>query len=78
MSTAKMTSKGQITIPKGVREKLGIGPGDEIEFVEEGGEFLIRRRLRQSPFDKYLGYLKGKEGQDPDEIVRELRGHQLN
>ena len=36
MSTATLTSKGQITIPALVREKLGVGTGDRVEFVEVG------------------------------------------
>jgi antitoxin PrlF len=35
MSAATVTSKGQITIPKAVREALGVEAGDKIEFVEE-------------------------------------------
>ena len=37
MSTATLTSKGQITIPKDVREGLGVGTGDRVEFIDEGG-----------------------------------------
>ena len=33
MSTATITSKGQTTIPKDVRERLGLKPGDRIHFV---------------------------------------------
>lgn len=62
MPRAKITSKGQLTLPKEVREKLGVGPGDELDFVEEDGQFLVRKRIRQSPFDKYLGYLKDRRG----------------
>jgi AbrB family looped-hinge helix DNA binding protein len=76
MATAKVTSKGQITVPKHVRTKLGLAPGDELEFVEEEGRFVIRKRVRRSPFDRYLGYLARKRGQDPDDIVRGLRGHE--
>jgi len=76
MPTARITSKGQITLPKEVRERLGLDVGDELEFVEEKGRFLICKRVHQSPFDGYLGYLRGRRGEDPDEVVRELRGHQ--
>ena len=42
MATAVLTSKGQITIPKEVRERLGVDTGDRVEFVEiEGGVFTM-------------------------------------
>ena len=34
MTTATLTSKGQITVPAAVREALGVGTGDRVEFVE--------------------------------------------
>lgn len=34
MSTATMTSKGQVTIPASIRARLGVGVGDRMEFVE--------------------------------------------
>jgi antitoxin PrlF len=43
METAAVTSKGQITIPIEVREKLGIKPGDRVRFVEnEKGEIVLK------------------------------------
>ncbi len=50
MITAKLTSKGQITIPRKVREKLGISPGEEILFSESGDTFTIRKVMKKSPF----------------------------
>ena len=42
MASATVTSKGQVTIPVQVREKLGLVAGDRIEFVEvEEGRFQI-------------------------------------
>lgn len=42
MASATITSKGQITIPQRVREKLGLEPGDRIEFVEvDEGKFQL-------------------------------------
>jgi len=43
MTTATLTSKGQITIPVAVREKLGLATGDRVEFVELApGEFALK------------------------------------
>lgn len=40
---AKVTSKGQVTIPKAVRDALGIKEGDEIVFRVEGGRAILAR-----------------------------------
>ena len=42
MSTATVTSKGQITIPVDVRQRLGLESGDRVEFVEVEGGFAIK------------------------------------
>ena len=44
MFTAKITSKGQVTLPKEVRRRLGIGPGDEVEFLEENGKYMLTKK----------------------------------
>ncbi|ASJ10876.1 AbrB family transcriptional regulator [Thermococcus sp. P6] len=41
MITTKVSSKGQIVLPKSIREKFGISPGDEVEILEFGGEIVI-------------------------------------
>jgi len=42
-AAAKVTSKGQITVPKTVREALGIKEGDEVVFRVEGKRALLAR-----------------------------------
>ena len=37
----RVTTKGQVTIPRDIREALGISPETEIDFVENGGRFYI-------------------------------------
>ena len=74
MVVAKITSKGQITLPKEVRRRLGIGPGDEVEFVNENGRYVLVKKVNASPFDGYVGFLKARKGSDSDQIIRELRG----
>lgn len=41
MSTSTVTSKGQITLPRDVRQALGLGVGDKVDFVEVEGGFKI-------------------------------------
>ncbi|HAF49610.1 MAG: Toxin-antitoxin system, antitoxin component, AbrB famil [Synergistales bacterium 54_24] len=41
MELAKITSKGQITIPVDIRRKLGVKEGDKVLFVEEAGKVYI-------------------------------------
>jgi antitoxin PrlF len=71
---ARLTEKGQITIPRHVRDGLGLRPGDEVEFVAEGGGYRLRKVLRSNPFTRYRGHLTGLAGQNPDELVGDLRG----
>ncbi len=74
MVTAKLTSKGQITIPKEVRAKLGIASGEDIVFEEKNGLFYIKKGIRKSPFNKWIGYLKTAQVKKTDAIIEALRG----
>lgn len=48
---ARITSQGQITVPKAVRDQLGVRPGDELEFESRGEEVVVRHRRRPSILD---------------------------
>lgn len=43
MPTSTLTSKGQTTIPKKIRERLRLQPGDRVEFILEGDRVVLRR-----------------------------------
>jgi AbrB family looped-hinge helix DNA binding protein len=45
----RVTTKGQVTIPQPIREKLGIGPSTEIDFVEAKGKVYIVKKKTTSP-----------------------------
>ena len=54
MATATVTSKGQITLPKSVRERLRVDAGDRVDFVvNEQGEIVLR------PFGSDIRDLRG-------------------
>ena len=69
-----VTTKGQVTIPKGVRDELGLRPGDKIVFVKDAKGFRLQKRVKGNPFSKWKGFLKHLEGQDVDEMIEEMRG----
>jgi antitoxin PrlF len=48
---ARITSQGQITVPKVVREALGARPGDDIVFLARGDEIVVEVRTRPSVLD---------------------------
>jgi AbrB family looped-hinge helix DNA binding protein len=55
-NSSKMNSKGQITVPQHIRERLGLEPGDRVEFVvEQGGAVMRPVRSEANPFEKYIG-----------------------
>lgn len=55
---ATLTSKGQITIPQEVRQRLGLRQGDQVEFVAERGQIILKpARGEANPFAAYTGVL---------------------
>jgi len=50
----RVTTKGQVTIPQHIREKLGITPATEVDFIEEKGRvFLVRRKEEKGGIRKF-------------------------
>lgn len=75
----KVTSKGQVTIPISVRERFGLAPGTEVEFVATGGVVQIRARRRDGelkPFERWLAKAGGvaQGGPTTAEIMAMTRG----
>ena len=76
-SNAKITSKGQITIPLKVRQALGVKEGDRLVFEQNGRDMVVRPdKKRDSPFAKYAGIGNpgiGKGRKAVVDFVREMR-----
>jgi AbrB family looped-hinge helix DNA binding protein len=61
MATAAVTSKGQITIPVGIRRKFGIKPGDRVRFIErENGELTLKPKTKSIMDLKGIARYSGK------------------
>jgi AbrB family looped-hinge helix DNA binding protein len=76
---AKVTSKGQVTIPVEVRKSLGVKPGDKLRFEPQEGGFRVEKETEENVFEKWrgIGSFPGM-GKGREAIVayfREIRGH---
>ena len=67
-----VSEKGQVTIPKQLRDSLGIEPGQELDFTEENGRLIARKVTNRDPVDAVYGVLTLPGGTDA--FVDELRG----
>lgn len=68
---AIVAERGQVTIPKALRDKLGIRPGTALEFSVRNGS-LLARKAQTDPVSRVFGCLAG--GIDTDNFIRALRG----
>jgi len=71
----RVTTKGQVTIPQNIREKLGITPNSEVDFVEDGERvYLLRKSGNRS--EKRFRTLRGIASvkMTTDEIMAMTRG----
>ncbi|MFB2553927.1 AbrB/MazE/SpoVT family DNA-binding domain-containing protein [Ensifer soli] len=74
--TTTVTAKGQVTIPKAVRELLGIIPGSKVAFHRSSdGQVVLIRADQQQPASRFRK-LRGHAGQglDTDAIMALTRG----
>jgi len=68
---ATVAERGQVTIPKALRDKLGIKPGTVLEFHQRGGK-LVAEKIVEDPIERFAGILG--RGLDTDKIIEEMRG----
>ena len=57
MAVSRITSTGQITVPKEIRERLRVGPGDSLEFHFEGDRLEVRP-IRRRSISEFRGLFK--------------------
>lgn len=69
MPTVRVTRNAQVTLPRGVREKLGIKIGDRIA-VRVEGETIVMEKISENVWENCTGFLP----ENFDEVLRETRG----
>ena len=70
---AKVTSKGQVTVPKAVRDALGIEEGDEVVFRVEGNQAVLARTPRFLDLAGAIRVPAAKRNVAWDEVLRRTR-----
>ncbi|MEQ2129748.1 MULTISPECIES: AbrB/MazE/SpoVT family DNA-binding domain-containing protein [Thermoanaerobacteraceae] len=79
MELAKVTTRGQITIPKEIRKKLNLKEGDKVVFIEENGKIVIENsamfalRQIQNEFKGEAEKAGLKNEQEVVDLVKEIR-----
>jgi AbrB family looped-hinge helix DNA binding protein len=71
MMTTKLSEKGQIVIPVELRKRYHLGPGDQVELMDIGGEIVIIPITIKNPIDEAKGFFKG--GSSTRELMKALR-----
>jgi AbrB family looped-hinge helix DNA binding protein len=76
MEVAKVTSKGQITIPRDIRIKMDLKKGDKILFFEENGKYYLQNTASIALKD-FQESMKGEAERvgfnDPDDVVKYIK-----
>ena len=79
MELAKITSKGQITIPIAIRKQLGLKEGDKVMFIQEGDKFIMMNAsinaliTAQKEFQGVADKLGLRDEQDVVNMLKEIR-----
>ncbi len=69
---ATIAERGQVTIPKALRKKLGMQPGMVLDFHDENGRLVAVKAVAADPIAQMYGMLK--LGKRTGALMRELRG----
>ena len=67
-----VSEKGQITIPKRLRERMGLRPGTVLDFEEAEGRLVGRKLVPADHLEEFIGILDLAGGTDA--FIREIRG----
>ena len=68
-----VSEKGQITIPKRLRDRLGLRPGTVLDFEETDGRLVGRKLVPADHLEELVGILPRPQG-GTDAMISELRG----
>jgi antitoxin PrlF len=71
---AIVSEKGQVTVPKACRDRLGLRPGTVLDFEAIGGKLVGSKRVSDDVFRKWRGKCRLPGGVDVDAYLTRVRG----
>ena len=77
-AAARVSSKGQITVPKAVRTALGISKGDEVVFRVVGNRAVLARTPDFLELAGTIAVPAGKRNVAWDDVIRTTRAHRVS
>ena len=74
----KIGERGQVTIPKDIRERFGLGPETEVEFQVVQSSIILRKKPRKLNLKKWKGRAKASFAElgytSVDQFIEDIRG----
>ncbi len=74
----KVGERGQVTIPKSIRDQFGLGPDSEVEFEVQGGSIILKKAPRTLDLARWKGRCResfARSGYSSvDEFIEDVRG----
>ena len=74
----KIGERGQVTIPKDIRKRFGLGPGTEVEFEVVQGAIVLRKKQKKLNLKKWKGRAKASFAElgysSVDRFIEDIRG----
>lgn len=74
----KVGERGQVTIPKDIRDRFGLGPNSEVEFHVENGSIVLKKAPKRLNLEKWKGHcktsLRNLGYSSVDEFIEDVRG----
>jgi len=74
----KIGERGQVTIPKEIRDRFGLGPNIDVEFHVENGSIVLRKAPRKLEIERWRGRCRASFAdlgyRSVDEFVEDVRG----
>jgi AbrB family looped-hinge helix DNA binding protein len=74
----KVGERGQVTIPKQIRDQFGIRPSSEVEFEVVNGSIVLKKKPKKPGIEKWIGYCRKSFEElgykSVDEFIEDIRG----